>query len=115
MDLDLPVTALVAAAEAGNQTALDSLATGARALGTALANAVNLIDVENVVLGGIYVPLGPFLIPGIEDVLRSRVLSAPWSGLRVCVAQVRDYAALTGAASAVLSDVIDDPSAWLDR
>jgi predicted NBD/HSP70 family sugar kinase len=115
MDLDLPVTALVAAAEAGNQTALDSLATGARALGTALANAVNLIDVENVVLGGIYAPLGPFLIPGIEDVLRSRVLSAPWSGLRVCVAQVRDYAALTGAASAVLSDVIDDPSAWLDR
>jgi hypothetical protein len=33
----------------------------------------------------------------------------------VCVAEVRDYAALTGAASAVLSDVIDDPSAWLDR
>jgi len=115
MDLDLPVAALISAAEAGNTAALDSLAAGARALGTALANAVNLIDVENVVLGGIYAPLAPFLIPGIEDVLRLRVLSAPWSGLRVCVAEVRDYAALTGAASAVLSDVIDDPSAWLDR
>jgi predicted NBD/HSP70 family sugar kinase len=115
MDLDLPVAALITAAEAGNAAALNSLAAGARALGTALANAVNLIDVENVVLGGIYAPLAPFLIPGIEDVLRLRVLSAPWSGLRVCVAEVRDYAALTGAASAVLSDVIDDPSAWLDR
>src|SRR6478735_8818378 len=115
MDLDLPVAALISAAEAGNPAALDSLTAGARALGTALANAVNLIDVENVILGGIYAPLAPFLIPGIEDVLRLRVLSAPWSGLRVCVAEVRDYAALTGAASAVLSDVIDDPSAWLDR
>jgi predicted NBD/HSP70 family sugar kinase len=115
IDLDLPVSALLAAAEAGNPAALDSLAAGARALGTALANAVNLIDVENVILGGIYAPLAPFLIPGIEDVLRSRVLSAPWSGLQVLVAEVRDYAALTGAASAVLSDVIDDPSAWLDQ
>jgi predicted NBD/HSP70 family sugar kinase len=115
LDLDLPVTALLAAAEAGDAAALDCLTAGARALGTALANAVNLIDVENVILGGIYAPLAPFLIPGIESVLRSRVLSAPWSGLQVLVAEVRDYAALTGAASAVLSDVIDDPSAWLDR
>ena len=95
--------------------ALGSLASAARALGTALANAVNLVDVENVVLGGIYAPLAPYLIPGITEVLQTRVLSAPWSGLWVCAAEVRDYAALSGAASAVLSDVIDDPSAWLDR
>ena len=43
------------------------------------------------------------------------MLSAPWSGLQVSAATVREYAALTGAASAVLADVIDDPSAWLDR
>ena len=47
--------------------------------------------------------------------LRTRVLFAPWSVLQVQAAEVRDYAALTGAASAVLADVIDDPSAWLDR
>ncbi len=86
---------------------------GARALGTALANAVNLIDVEDVVLGGIYAPLAPFLIPGINEVMRSRVLSAPWSGLQVHPATIRDDAALIGASSAVLADVIDDPSAWL--
>ena len=115
MDLDLPVEALIEAAEAGDTAALGSLAKAATALGTALANAVNLVDVENVVLGGIYAPLAPFLIPGIDEVLQTRVLSAPWSGLWVCAAEVRDYAALSGAASAVLSDVIDDPSAWLDR
>lgn len=115
MNLDLSVEVLMRSAEAGEAKALSSLSGAAHALGTALANAVNLIDVENVVLGGIYAPLSPFLIPGIEDVLQSRVLSAPWSRLSVVAAQVRDYAALDGAASAVLADVIDDPSAWLDN
>jgi len=114
LDLDLPVEDLLTAANAGDNAALASLASGARALGTALANAVNLIDVEHVVLGGIYAPLAEFLIPGIEDVLRARVLFAPWSVLRVQPSAVRDYAALAGAASAVLADVIDDPSAWLE-
>jgi predicted NBD/HSP70 family sugar kinase len=113
MDLDLPVEHLVRAAATGNQLALDAIAAGSVALGTALANAVNLIDVETVVLGGIYAPLAPFLTPGIEQILAARVLSAPWSGLQVRAAEVRDYAALSGAASAVLADVIDDPSAWL--
>jgi predicted NBD/HSP70 family sugar kinase len=114
LDLDLPVEHLLRAAQAGDAAALAALDAGAAALGAALANAVNLVDVENVVLGGIYEPLAPFLIPAIDRILRSRVLSAPWSGLRVRAAEVRNYAALTGAASTVLSDVIDDPSAWLD-
>lgn len=113
--LNLPVEALVRAADAGNGPALESIRAAAAALGTALSNAVNLIDVETVVLGGIYAPLAPYLIPGIDRTLRDRVLSAPWSGLQVRAAAVRDYAALTGAASAVLADVIDDPSAWFDR
>jgi predicted NBD/HSP70 family sugar kinase len=115
MDLDRPIRDLQLAAEAGDIGALASLAGAARALGTALANAVNLIDVEDVVLGGIYGPLAPFLIPGIEQVLAIRVLAAPWSGLRVRPATVGDDAALIGAASAVLSDVIDDPSGWLQH
>ena len=114
LDLDRPISDLLQAAEAGDVAALASLAAGARALGTALANAVNLIDVEDVVLGGIYRPLAPFLIPGIDQVLRSRVLAAPWSGLQVHPAGVGADAALIGASSAVLSDVIDDPSGWLE-
>jgi predicted NBD/HSP70 family sugar kinase len=115
MDLDLPVDYLARAAESGDAAALRSLTDAAGALGTALANAINLIDVENVVLGGIYAPLAQFLIPGIDAVLQARVLSAPWSSLHLRTAEVTDYAAMTGAASLVLSDVIDDPSPWLDN
>ena len=86
---------------------------GSRALGTAIANAVNLIDVETVVLGGLYAELAEQLVPGIERVLRDRVLAAPWSAMQVRVAEVREAAAMTGAASAVLSQVIDHPSEWM--
>ena len=52
-------------------------------------------------------------MPGIERVLRDRVLAAPWSAMQVRVAEVREAAAMTGAASAVLSQVIDHPSEWM--
>ena len=115
LGLDRPIRDLQQAAEAGDVAALAALAGGARALGIALANAVNLIDVEDVVLGGIYGPLAHLLIPGIDQVLRSRVLAAPWSGLQVHPATIVEDAALIGASSAVLSDVIDDPSGWLEH
>ncbi|HYN72892.1 MAG TPA: ROK family transcriptional regulator [Nakamurella sp.] len=115
MDLALPVTALTSAAEHGDERALRSLSDGAAALGTALANAVNLVDVGTVVLGGIYAPLAPYLLPGITEQLQGRVLSAPWSTTQVLPAQARDYAALSGAASVGLAQVTADPSAWLRR
>jgi hypothetical protein len=68
-----------------------------------------------VVLGGIYAPLAPYLLPGITAQLQGRVLSAPWSAPQVLAAQARDYAALSGAASVGLAQVTADPSAWLER
>ncbi len=115
LDQDLPVRHLQRAAAAGDAAALAAFEMGARALGTAIANAVNLIDVETVILGGLYALLADRLVPGIERILRDRVLSAPWSDMRVRPAVVRGGAAMTGAASAVLAQVIDNPSAWMRR
>ncbi|WP_395727615.1 ROK family protein [Nakamurella sp.] len=113
LDLSLPIDHLQRAAAAGDPAAVASFDTAARALGTAIANAVNLIDVETVVLGGLYATLAPELVPGIERVLDQRVLAAPWSEMRVRSAVVREAAAMTGAASAVLAQVIDHPSEWM--
>ncbi len=115
LDLDLPVERLQRAAAAGDVDALASIASGSRALGTAIANAMNLIDVETVVLGGIFAPLAGLLTPGVEQVLRTRVLAAPWSNVQVRPAVVCEAAAMTGAASAVLAHVIDHPSEWMRR
>ncbi|HEY7812332.1 MAG TPA: ROK family transcriptional regulator [Nakamurella sp.] len=113
LDLSLPASHLQRAAAAGDPAAVAAFDIGSRALGIAIANAVNLIDVETVVLGGLYAELAEQLVPGIERVLRDRVLAAPWSAMQVRVAEVREAAAMTGAASAVLSQVIDHPSEWV--
>ncbi|WP_420120837.1 ROK family protein [Nakamurella sp.] len=115
LDLSLPIDHLQRAAAAGDPAAVTSFAVAARALGTAIANAVNLVDVETVVLGGLYATLAGELVPGIERVLDQRVLAAPWSAIRVRSAVVREAAAMTGAASAVLTQVIDHPSEWMPR
>jgi predicted NBD/HSP70 family sugar kinase len=113
LDLTLPIDHLQRAAADGDPAAIASFAAAAGALGTAIANAVNLIDVETVVLGGLYARLAGELVPGIERVLDQRVLAAPWSQMRVRSAVVREAAAMSGAASAVLAQVIDHPSEWM--
>lgn len=113
LDLALPVAALADRVEAGDDRARAAVDAGAAALGTALANAINLVDVDTVVLGGIYRPLAPWLTPGISAQLRRRVLSAPWSRLAVEPAVSAEPAALHGASWAALSAVLDDPSRWL--
>ncbi len=113
LDLDLPIDALLATA--GSQRTEAALRTGGRALGTALANVVNLIDVDTVVLGGIYAPLTPYLLPNIHRQLIARVLSHPWSPVTVQSAVAIDYAALTGGAMTVLGEIVRDPNAWMQR
>lgn len=104
---------LVAVAAAGDPDAARALRRGGDALGTALANFVNLVDVERVVLGGIYAPLAPWLTDPVIAQLCTRVLAAAWEDARVQVAAGGPHAALTGAALAVLRTVVEDPAAWV--
>lgn len=71
-----------------------------RALGVALAGAVNLLDVPAVVLGGLYARLGPALRDAVEAELRTRVLTSPPVEVRCSV--LGPDAALRGAATAVV-------------
>lgn len=87
--------------------------TAARALGSALADFVNLVDVSTVVLGGAYTDLLPWLRPEVEAVLAERVLSAPLVHLDVRAAAAGPQAALTGGAREVLRGVLADPVAWV--
>ncbi len=84
-----------------------------RALGVALAGVVNLLDVDTVVLGGIYGPLSPWLVPAVEAEIADRVLTAEWSPVRVRASALGSSAAVLGAAGAVLRTVLDHPARWL--
>ena len=84
-----------------------------RALGSALADFVNLFDVSTIVLGGAYAELLPWLRADVEAVLDDRVLAAPFVELQVRAAQAGPRAALTGGAREVLRAVLSDPAAWV--
>lgn len=111
--IEEPVSALAAAAAAGDPAALASLERAGRSLGQALATYVNLVDVDEVVLGGIYGPLAPYLLDAVRAQLATRVLSHPWVPSTVRAARAGDDAARQGAALAALAALVADPTPWL--
>ncbi|HEY3437839.1 MAG TPA: ROK family transcriptional regulator [Actinotalea sp.] len=112
LDRSLPLSRLVAAAEAGDPAARASLERGGSALGVALANVVNIVDVSEVVLGGNYAGLVEHMREPILAQLRRRVLAAPWSEVALSAARAGQYPAMTGGALSVLGALVADPAAW---
>lgn len=110
-----PLTAadeLLARLAGGSVPARRSLERAGWALGVALANAVNLLDIDEVRLGGFYAPLTDTLAAPVQDQLSRRVLSTPWSRPTVHRAVSGQHAAMTGAALSVLRKLVADPTAW---
>ncbi|MFI5936886.1 ROK family protein [Actinoplanes sp. NPDC051494] len=91
------------------------LSAAGTALGTVLATVINLLDVDTIVLGGIYAPLLPALRPAISAEIGRRVLTAGWSPIRLRAATLGPDAAVRGAAGAVLRGILNDPAGWLGR
>jgi predicted NBD/HSP70 family sugar kinase len=107
-----PVEGLLTRLDDGKVRARRAVERAGWALGVALANAVNLVDIDEVVLGGFYAPLTEWLTPAVAEQLQLRVLSATWSGPRVRPGTSGQQAAMTGAALSVLRLILDDPGAW---
>jgi predicted NBD/HSP70 family sugar kinase len=101
---------LLARVQAGDGRALGALAEAGRALGVALAAAVNLLDPEAVLLGGYLTPFAPWLAEPVRTELSRHVLAAGHNGCEVRPAELADEAAARGAAASVLRAVLADPT-----
>lgn len=110
-----PLGELVARASAGDGAAVDAVTEAGAVLGRGVAAILNLVDLDTVVLGGIYAPLSPWLRAPVERELARRVLGAPWGPPRVLVSVLGGAAAVRGAAMSVVRSVIADPAAYLAR
>ncbi|WP_137992107.1 ROK family protein [Streptomyces vilmorinianum] len=99
--------------EAGEPRAVAAVEEAGRMLGYALSGAVNLLDPEVVVLGGIYPRLMPRLGPAVDAELARRVVSGLWtlSANRLRAASTSTDAA-RGAAAVVIRQVLTDPLAY---
>ncbi|MER6912074.1 ROK family protein [Streptomyces sp. NPDC000594] len=97
-------------ARGGDERAVAALERAGLMLGRVLAGAVNLFDPAAVVLGGIYRPLSPWLVPRAAGELSARVVSGLWprAGMRLRPSSAAADAA-RGAAALVVRDVLTDP------
>lgn len=93
--------------------AIGDLEGAGEALGIALAGVVNLLDVDTIVLGGIYAPLAAELGPAIAAELRRRVLTADLAPVTLRPSALGPDAAMRGAAELVIRSVQDDPATYL--
>ncbi|GAA1735991.1 ROK family protein [Luedemannella helvata] len=100
-------------AQSGDPAMLGALRAAGTALGIALAAAVNLLDVDAVVLGGSFAPLAPWLVTPVEEELATRVITAGWSRVAVRPSALGPEATVVGAARSVIRDVLAHPAAWL--
>jgi predicted NBD/HSP70 family sugar kinase len=103
---------LAARAADGDENVRRALRDAGRALGVALTGAVNLLDPENVVLGGELSGLAPWLLPSLEAELARRTAGPPCP---VSVSRLGPEGPLLGAAHSVVRAVLDDPAAVAER
>jgi len=111
---DAAVTRLAALARAGAHPALMALEAAGSALGVAAADVVNLLDVDTVVLGGIYAPLAPWLTEPMSREISDRVLTAVWAPVTVRPSVLGPSATVVGAAGSVVRAIRDAPTTWLE-
>ncbi|WP_019890558.1 ROK family protein [Streptomyces purpureus] len=103
-------------AEAGDARAVGAIEEAGAVLGRVLSGAVNLLDPEAVVLGGIYRELTPWLAAGAGRELAARVVSGLWTpeAGRLRASSLAGDAA-RGAASRVVRAVLADPLKYAEH
>ncbi|WP_230977421.1 ROK family transcriptional regulator [Georgenia yuyongxinii] len=83
------------------------------ALGVVLSGAVNLLDIDQIVLGGELAPLTARLRPRLEAELHTRVLASAWASMSVTSAPAGPAPAARGAALRAVSAVLREPARWV--
>ncbi|WP_273847050.1 ROK family protein [Rubrobacter calidifluminis] len=99
----LTVDDVIDAARAGDGLARGVLEETGKYLGIGIANAVNLLDPEVVVVGGVTVRAGPLVLDPARRVFERRALSEMARRVRIVEGRLGEDAGAIGAASLVLS------------
>jgi predicted NBD/HSP70 family sugar kinase len=111
---------LLLEAHAGRQRPLEAVAIVARALGRGLAELVNVLNPQLVVLGGSLSDVLTLAREEIESSMGHFSLDSPFETVRLAHPGLGEDSALLGAAEVALTDLLDDPAAvrlvpWLPR
>lgn len=102
-DQEGTITALAAAAERGDPTAARVLGDATHILGAGVANLINLVNPERIVVGGwVGLQIGPYILPRLREVVARYALEQPLSAATIVLGQLGPDAVAMGAATLVL-------------
>jgi predicted NBD/HSP70 family sugar kinase len=100
---------IAAAAEAGDDTALDALSRAGQALGRAVDDIIGVLNPHVVILGGYLGVLSPHLMPAVEAAIAERVRVGPFSGTTVVALPTILPRVVGGATLAARDSCLYDP------
>lgn len=102
----LRVEDIAAAADAGDDGALAIVAEAGSAIGEVLSGAVNILNPDEIVLGGGLTALGAGLLSAIRRAVARDTLPGSAQGLPIRMSQLGDNAALVGVAALALDLIV---------
>lgn len=100
---------LVQRAKIGDKAALRSLSVAGRAIGAAVTGLVNVLDIESVVLGGIYTSLFPWIGKAAENVVQSSIVATRFPVPKLLMSSLGRHAAGRGAAGVMMRSALGWP------
>ncbi len=98
------------AAKLGDQTSIDALSKVAFYLGIGIANLINLLDVQVIVLGGVLNNASSYLLGEIERVVKKNKLDPHNENLRIIPSAHGSDACVMGAVALILDDILREPT-----
>ena len=100
--LDAPIERVFAAARGGDRETLAMLDERAFYMGTALANIVNLINPDMIILGGLFAAGADLMLPHIEETMRRRAFAGLGGAVTLRVTSFGRRVGAVGAAALAL-------------
>ena len=101
---------LVEAARDGDEGALAAFEETGFYVGVGVANLINILNPQKVVLGGYVIAASEFLLPVIHKTVRERALHWPSQAADIVVATYEHDAGLMGAVATVYSQILSNPN-----
>ncbi|NBH01804.1 ROK family transcriptional regulator [Amycolatopsis sp. SID8362] len=99
----------------GDRAAREACEAAGKALGVALTSAVNLLDLDRIVLGGVFTQLYPWLSGPVSEVLTTRLGGLRGAPPVLTASRLGGDAATLGAAGRVVHRVLADPAPFVSR
>jgi glucokinase-like ROK family protein len=111
----LTILSIVEAAQNGDEVVRNAFLETGRYIGLGVANLINVLNPEQVILGGYLSPIYPFILPEIKAVVQDRALRWSWEATEIKIAQYGSDASLMGAIATIYDHALSFPIETLAR